>query len=87
MSTMHTTPSQGLEEVSLELIDKRVDLSKHRHELFYPWGILFIVLFLLLILSIVGTTFWGPGWVALGILVVSPLRFWGGCGILNENGG
>jgi hypothetical protein len=70
MSTEKKTASQELEEVSLELINKRVDLSKHRHELFYPWGILFIIMFLLLVLGIVGTTFWGQGWVGLVILVV-----------------
>ncbi len=71
MGTEETTTQEDIEnifwELSLKLIDKRVELAKHHHKFLYPWGILFIALLLLLALSIVGIIFWGAGW---GLLIV-----------------
>jgi hypothetical protein len=37
-ATTQETIEEVTWELSLKLIDKRVELAKHRHDLFYPWG-------------------------------------------------
>jgi hypothetical protein len=95
MSTEQTTTQEDIEELywqnSIRLMDKRVELAELRHDLFYPWGFLFIISLLLFVFSIVAASLWGPGWDILTALVVLgligvPIGFFimGGFSLLSE---
>jgi hypothetical protein len=95
MSAEETTTQKDIEELyrqnALRLMDKRVELAEHRHDLFYPWGFLFIIALILFVFSIIAASLWGIGWAVLAMfvffgLIVVPIGFFtmGGLSLLRE---